>query len=88
MTIDIIDYCCFSYDAMLISVDVHLLRGKKKPLNVEADALVETLKHCAQSALGTGRRRPLNSSGEVLDGAETITEANLILGRYNKDPTI
>eukprot|EP00439_Symbiodinium_sp_Y106_P028619 s3638_g3.t1 len=53
MTIDIIDYCCFSYDAMLISVDVHLLRGKKKPLNVEADALVETLKHCAQSALGT-----------------------------------
>ena len=56
MTIDIIDYCCFSYHAMLISVDVHLLRGKKKPLKVEADALVETLKHCAQSALGTGRK--------------------------------
>ena len=62
---------------MAISLNVHLLSGKGVSLEVEADASVESLKHCAQRALATGRGRLLNSSGEVLDGAKTITEAKL-----------
>eukprot|EP00439_Symbiodinium_sp_Y106_P071047 s1219_g12.t1 len=65
---------------MSISVDVHLLSGKRASVEVEADALVELLKQKAQSALVAGRGRLLNSSGEVLDGAKTITEANLKSG--------
>ena len=66
---------------MSISVDVHLLSGKRAAVEVEAEASVESLKRRAQSALavpGTGRL--LNSSGEVLDGAQTVTEAELRSG--------
>ena len=65
---------------MSISVDVHLPSGKSASLEVEADATVESLKYRAQSALVTGRGRLLNSSGEVLDGAKTTTEAKLMSG--------
>ncbi|OLQ15087.1 putative E3 ubiquitin-protein ligase HERC2 [Symbiodinium microadriaticum] len=66
---------------MSISVDVHLLSGERAAVEVEADASVESLKHCAQSALAVpSRGRLLNSSGEVLDGAQTVTEADLRSG--------
>ena len=66
---------------MSIFVNVHLLSGKCASMEVKADASVESLKQQAQSALVVpGRRRLLNSSGEVLDGAQTITEARLMSG--------
>ncbi|OLQ14613.1 hypothetical protein AK812_SmicGene1245 [Symbiodinium microadriaticum] len=65
---------------MSISVAVHLLSGKRAFVEVEADELVESLKHRAQSALVAGRGRLLHSSGEVLDGTKTITEAKLKSG--------
>ena len=58
---------------MSISVDVYLLSGKCASMEVEADASVESLKHRAQSELAVPRfARLLNSSGEVLDGAQTV----------------
>ena len=66
---------------MSVFVNVHLLSGKLASMEVKADASVESLKHRAQSALVVpGRGRLLNSSGEVLDGAQTITEARLMSG--------
>ena len=66
---------------MSIFVDVHLLSGKSASLEVEADASVESLKHRAQSALAVpSRGRLANSSGEVLDGAQTVTESKLRSG--------
>eukprot|EP00439_Symbiodinium_sp_Y106_P055474 s1058_g7.t1 len=62
---------------MSISVDVHLLSGKRASTQVEADASVASLKHRAQTALAS-RGRPVNSSGEVLDGSQTVTEAKLM----------
>ena len=66
---------------MSISVDVYLLSGKRAAVEVEAAASVESLKHRAQTALAVpSRGRLLNSSGEVLDGAQTVTEAELRSG--------
>ena len=65
---------------MSLSLDVYLLSGKSASLEVEADASVETLQQCARSALVAGKGRLLNASGEVLDGAKTITEAKLQSG--------
>ena len=66
---------------MSISVDVHLLSGKRAAVEVEADASVESLKHRAQSALAVSSRgRLLNSAGEVLDGAQSVTQAKLRSG--------
>ena len=64
-----------------IFVDVHLLSGRRAAVEVDADASVESLKHRAQSALAVpSRGRLLNSSGEVLDGAQTVAEAMLRSG--------
>ncbi|OLP91972.1 hypothetical protein AK812_SmicGene26261 [Symbiodinium microadriaticum] len=66
---------------MSISVDVHLLSGKRAAVEVGADASVESLKRRAQSALAVpSRGRLLNSSGEVMDATKTITEAMLRSG--------
>ena len=66
---------------MSISVDVNLLSGKSASLEVEVDASVESLKRRAQSALMVpGRGRLLKSSGEVLDGAQSIKKAKLMSG--------
>ncbi|OLP89897.1 DNA mismatch repair protein MutS [Symbiodinium microadriaticum] len=66
---------------MSICIDVHLLSGKHASVEVETDASVESLKRRAQSALVVpSRGRLLNSSGEVLDGAQTVTEAKLTSG--------
>ena len=64
---------------MSISVDVHLLSGKRASMQVEVDASITSLKHRAQTALAS-RGRLLNSSGEVLDGAQSVTEAKLRSG--------
>ena len=65
---------------MSISVDLHLLSGKRASMEVEADASVESLKHRALTALAVRRGRLLNSSGEVLDGTQTVTQAKLMSG--------
>ena len=65
---------------MSISVDVHLLSGKRAAVEVEAGASAESLKRRAQSALSASRGRLLNSSGEVLERAQTVTEAQLRSG--------
>ena len=66
---------------MSISVDVHLLSGKRAAVEVEAQASVESLKRRAYSALEVpSKGRLLNSSGEVLDGAQTVREAKLTSG--------
>ena len=65
---------------MPVSLDVHLLSGKRVSLEVEEDASVESLKQRAQSSLEVGRSRLLNSSGEVLEGATTIKKARLQSG--------
>ena len=66
---------------MSISVDVHLLSGKRAAVEVEAQASVESLKRRAYSALVVpSNGRLLNSSGEVLDGAQTVREAKLTSG--------
>ena len=66
---------------MSISVDVYLLSGKSASMEVEPDASVESLKHRAQSELAVPRfALLLNSSGEVLDRAHTVTEAKLRSG--------
>ncbi|OLP97385.1 putative exonuclease domain-containing protein [Symbiodinium microadriaticum] len=57
------------------------MSGKRAAVEVEADASVESLEHRAQTALAVpSRGRLLNSSGEVLDGAQTVTEAELRSG--------
>ena len=64
---------------MLICIDVHLLSSKHASVEVETDASVESLKRRAQSALAVpSRGRLLNSSGKVLDGAQTVTEAKFV----------
>ena len=66
---------------MAISVDVHLLSGKRASFEVEAYASVEPLKYRAQSALMLpDGGRLLNSFGEVLNGADTVAEAKLMSG--------
>ncbi|OLQ14791.1 hypothetical protein AK812_SmicGene1072 [Symbiodinium microadriaticum] len=66
---------------MSFCIDVHLLSGKHASVEVGTDASVESLKRRAQSALVVpSRGRLLNSSGEVLDGAQTVTEAKLTSG--------
>ncbi|OLQ01444.1 E3 ubiquitin-protein ligase HERC2 [Symbiodinium microadriaticum] len=66
---------------MSICIDVHLLSGKHASVEVEADASVESLKLRAQSALAVPNKcRLLNSSGEVLDAAQAVTEAELRSG--------
>ena len=57
-----------------------LLSGKGASFEVEVDASVESLKCRVQRALVTGRGQLRKSSGEVQDGAKTITEAKLMSG--------
>ena len=64
---------------MSITVDVHLLSGKCASMQLEANSSIESLKRRAQTALAS-RGRLLTSSGQVLDGAQTVTEAKLRSG--------
>ena len=62
---------------MSITVDVGLLSGKTVAVKAGLDDKVETLKLQAQTALGVGRGRLLNSSGVVLDACSKIKDAGL-----------
>ena len=64
---------------MSITVDVHLLSGRCASMQLEANSSIESLKRRAQTALAS-RGRLVTSSGEVLDGAQTVTEAKLRSG--------
>ncbi|CAE7743796.1 FTSH1 [Symbiodinium necroappetens] len=65
---------------MPISVDVYLMSGKMVSLEVEGEASVNTLRLRAQSALGVGNGRLLNSFGRLLPERATIAEAKLQSG--------
>ncbi|OLQ00815.1 hypothetical protein AK812_SmicGene16491 [Symbiodinium microadriaticum] len=62
---------------MSIAVEVGLLSGKAVTVEVGFDETVATLKCRAQTALGVGRGRLLDSSGSVLDMSATIQTARL-----------
>ncbi|OLP83584.1 Polypeptide N-acetylgalactosaminyltransferase 3 [Symbiodinium microadriaticum] len=66
---------------MAIGVEVRLLSGKRASVEVEAEASVDSLRRHAHSALLVpGRGRLVSSSGEVLDGTQTIKRAKLMSG--------
>ena len=52
----------------MVTVQVGLLSGRTVALNAEQDEGVESFRHRAQTALGVGTGRLLNSSSDVLDG--------------------
>ena len=62
---------------MSISVAVGLLSGKATILKAGLDEQVATLKCRAQTALGFGRGRLLDASGNVLDVSMPIKRAKL-----------
>ena len=63
--------------AMSLRIDVGLVSGRTVSLEVQADASVASLNQCAQTALGVGKGRLLNSNGQVLDRLATLQEAGL-----------
>ena len=62
---------------MSITVDIGLLSGKTVAVKAGLDDQVETLYLQAQTMLGVGRGRLLNSSGLVLDTCSNIIDAGL-----------
>ena len=64
---------------MSISVEVHLLRGKKASLEVDTGESVEFLERCA---LNASKGRLLNSSGQVLDGASSRIASLRLLNKH------
>ena len=62
---------------MAISVDVHLLSGKRVSLETQEDASVEELNQRAQAALAVGKGRLLSADGHALDAAQTVKLARL-----------
>ena len=68
--------------AMSISVEVHLLSGKKASLEVDTGESVEFLERCARSALSASKGRLLNSSGQVLDGASSRIASLRLLNKH------
>ncbi|OLP90907.1 putative E3 ubiquitin-protein ligase HERC2 [Symbiodinium microadriaticum] len=62
---------------MSISVEVGLLSGKTATVEVGLDEQVSTLKLRAQTALGVGRGRLLDSSGSVLNDSLSVQHAKV-----------
>ena len=57
-------------------MEIGLLSGKSVFLEAAPDETVETLKRRAQAALDVGEQgRLLHSSGEILDGSESICQS-------------
>ena len=54
-----------------------LMSGKTVSLQTRGDESVETLRERAQTALGVGKGRLLNSAGSVLDGGMPLDKARL-----------
>ncbi|OLP96043.1 hypothetical protein AK812_SmicGene21767 [Symbiodinium microadriaticum] len=65
---------------MSITVTVGLLSGKEATVEAGVDETVGTLQRQAQTALGVGRGRLLDASGNVLDVGESIKRARLQSG--------
>ena len=65
---------------MSLSVDVHLLSGKRVSLETREDATVERLSQSAQCALAVGKGRLLSADGHVLDATQTLRQANVRSG--------
>ena len=66
-----------SWFNMSISVHVGFLGGKKATVKADKDEQVEALSLRAQSALGVGRGRLVDSSGRALDACSTIEAAKI-----------
>ena len=62
---------------MSVSVEVGLLSGKTVTVTADEGELVEALKLRAQTALGVGRRRLVDSSGSIVDACSTVAAAQL-----------
>ena len=65
---------------MLDTLEVGLLSGKTATVKASLDDTVGTFKRRAQIALGVGRGRLVDSSGNVLDVCAPIQEANVQTG--------
>ena len=61
----------------MVTVQVGLLSGRAVALDAEQDEEVASFKHRAQTALGVGRGRLLNSSSDVLDGYASLSTAGV-----------
>ena len=66
---------------MAVSVEVHLLSGKRVSLEIREDAPVEELNQRAQSALSVGKGRLSSADGRVLDAAQTVKQAGIQNGK-------
>ena len=62
---------------MSITVQVGLLSGKTTTVQARFDEDVETLKGRAQTTLGVGRWRLLDSSGSILDESTLVKDSSL-----------
>ena len=62
---------------MTIAVTVGLLSGRTVALTAGLDEGISAFRHRAQTELGVGRSRLLDSSGSLLDGYKTISTANV-----------
>ena len=62
---------------MSIAVDVGLLSGRSVTVEVGLDEEVAVLTRRARAALGVGKGRLLDSSGNVVDGCVSIKNASL-----------
>ncbi|OLQ14631.1 E3 ubiquitin-protein ligase HERC2 [Symbiodinium microadriaticum] len=65
---------------MSIAVEVGLLSGKTAAVQADLDETVQTLQRRAQIALGAGKGRLLDSSGDVLDGCAPMKTARVANG--------
>ncbi|CAE7905046.1 HERC1 [Symbiodinium sp. KB8] len=67
----------FPMSNMSITVEVRLLSGKTAEVKASLAEKVGLLKRRAQTALGVGRGRLLDSSGNVLDACDTVKGSGL-----------
>ena len=63
-----------------VNAEVGLLSGKTATVAASLDGTVDMLKHRAQTSLGVGSRRLVDSFGTVLDVCVPIKEANVQTG--------
>ena len=62
---------------MSVRLEVGLLSGRTVKLQAQMEVTVAKLGRCAQDALNVGRGQLFNSSGDLLDEASTVKNANL-----------
>ena len=69
---------------MSIAVEVGLLSGRTAAVKTGLNGSVGTLKHREQTALGVGKGRLLDRSGNVLDACTSVKRAKLQNGDRSK----